>query len=184
MTATVSAWRRNLAGCAAVAAAVAALSVGLPIVDDIIPDNTVPSDRPLAFSAGATVVPPPNATVDAAHTSPDQGVVTMGVDGVRYRLQAEAFSGTLQQLADQTREQIRGASGVQGVSADQPTSTVDGVAGIQAAFVAEQRTGWYTVFLDRGTAVTAVVDGNDASLTKNRDALERSVRSVAFVTQS
>jgi hypothetical protein len=184
MTAMASAWRRNLAGCVAVAAAVAALSFGLPVVDDVIPDSTVADNKPLAFAAGVTVVPPPNATLDAAQTSPEQGVATLGVDGVRYQLRAESFAGTLQQLADRTREQIRGAAGVQGVSADQPTSTVAGVAGIQAAFVAEQRTGWYTVFLDEGTAVTAVIDGNDASLTSNRGALENSVRSVAFVRQT
>ena len=184
MTAMTSAWRRNLAGCAAVAAAVAALSVGLPALDDAIPDSTVASDRPLGFASGVTVVPPPGATLDAAHTSPEQGVATMGVDGVRYRLQAEPFSGTLQQLADRTRDQIQGASGVQGVSDDQSTSTVDGVAGLRASFVAEPRTGWYTVFLDNGTAVTAVVDGPDASLTSNRDELEDSVRSVEFVEQT
>jgi hypothetical protein len=37
------------------------------------------------------------------------------------------------------------------------------------------------VFLRDGVAVTAVVDGNDAGLTANRDELEDSVRSVAFV---
>ncbi|HEY6596096.1 MAG TPA: hypothetical protein VI011_18650 [Asanoa sp.] len=184
MTATVSAWQRNLAGCVAVAAAVAAFSVGLPAVDEAIPDSTVSHDSPLAFAAGVTVVPPPNATLDAEGTSPEQGVVTMSVDGVQYRLQAEAFDGTLQQLADRTRELIQGAGGVQAVSADRPASTVDGVPGLQASFVAEQQTGWYTVFLDRGTAVTAVIDGPDASVTSNRDALEASVRSVAFGQQA
>jgi hypothetical protein len=184
MTATTSAWRRNLAGCSAVAAAVGALSIGLPVLDGALPDTTLPDNRPLAFAPAATVVPPPDATLDAEQTSPEQGVATMSVDGVRYRLQAEPFSGTLPDLADRTRQQVRGAGGVQGVSADQPTATAQGIAGIQAAFVAEQRTGWYAVFLDKGTAVTAFVDGNDASLTQNRDELENSVRSIAFVEQT
>jgi hypothetical protein len=178
---TASAWQRNLAGCAGVAAAVGVLSVGFPAVNRALPDSTVPSDRPLAFAAQATVVPPPGAELDAEATSPAQGVVTLGVGGVRYRLQAEPFDGTLQQLSDRTRALIRGISGLQGVSDDQPVETDAGVAGLQAAFVAENRGGWYTVFLREGVAVTAVVDGNDAGLTANRDELDDSVRSVAFV---
>jgi hypothetical protein len=178
---TASARLRNLAGCAAVAAAVGVLSVGFPVVNEALPDSAVPSDRPLAFAAQATVVPPPGAELDAETTSPAQGVATLGVGGVHYRLIAQPFPGTLQQLADRTRAQFRGITGLQGVADDQPIQTTAGVAGLQATFVAENRSGWYTVFLDDGVGVTAIVDGNDASLTANRDELEESVRSVAFV---
>ena len=108
----------------------------------------------------------------------------MFVDGVRYRLSATAFAGSLDQLADMVREQVQQASGLQGIAADQSIATDAGVPGEQAAFVAENRTGWYAVFLHEGTAVVAVVDGNDASLTSHRRDLDDSVRSVSFLAQA
>jgi len=180
MAGASSAWRRNLAGTIAVAAGVAALSLGIPALNRAIPNATVSTERPLAFAENASVVPPEGATIDARETSPEQGVVTMAVDGVRYRLTAEAFPGTLRQLADRIRAEVQNISGIQGVSADQPVTSESGVPGLQATFVAENRTGWYTVYLRGGTGVTAVVDGTDASVTGHRAALESSVRTVAI----
>jgi len=180
MAGASSAWRRNLAGCFAVAAGVAALSLGVPAIDRAIPNATVSSTEPLQFADNASVVPPPDTTVDAKETSPEQGVVTMAVDGVRYRLTAEAFPGTLAQLADRVRAEIQNISGLQGLSPDQQVTSDSGVPGLQATFVAENRTGWYTVYLSNGTGVTAVVDGTDASVTSHRAALETSVRTVTI----
>lgn len=175
-----SAWRRNLAGCVAVAAGVLALSFGVPAIDGALPDATVSSTSPLEFADNASVVPPPDATVVSDQTSPDQGVVTMAVDGVRYRLTAESFPGTLQQLADQIRDVVQKVAGIQGISPDQPVTSDSGIPGLQATYVGENRTGWYTVYLRNGTGVTVVVDGNDAGVTEHRDALEASVRTVTI----
>jgi hypothetical protein len=175
-----AAWRRNLAGSAAVAVGVGVLSLGMPALDDAIPDATVPAGRPLPFAANVSVVPPPDATLDAESTSPAQGVVTLFVDGVRYRLSAQAFAGTVDQLAARVRAQVGQATGLQGIAADQPITTDAGVPGETAAFVAENRTGWYAVFVHDGTGVVAVVDGNDASLTGHRGDLDKSVRSLTF----
>ncbi|GIF73501.1 hypothetical protein [Asanoa siamensis] len=180
MAGATTAWRRNLVGSLAVVAGVLALSLGLPAIDDALPDATVSSTEPLEFSGNASVVPPPDATVVAEQTSPDQGVVTMAVDGVRYRLTAESFPGTLQQLADRIRDQVRNVAGIQAISPDQPVTSAGGIRGLQATFVAENRTGWYTVYLRGGTGVTAVVDGNDAGVTEHRAELETSVRTVTI----
>ncbi|MDG4821473.1 hypothetical protein O7635_06335 [Asanoa sp. WMMD1127] len=175
-----TAWRRNLVGSLAVVAGVLALSLGVPAIDDALPNATVSSTEPLEFATDASVVPPPDATVVAEQTSPDQGVVTMAVDGVRYRLTAESFPGTLQQLADRIRAEVRNIAGIQAVSDDQSVTSDSGIPGLQATFVAENRTGWYTVYLRAGTAVTAVVDGNDAGVTEHREELETSVRTVTI----
>jgi hypothetical protein len=180
MVSVASGWRRNLAGCLAVAAGVFALSFGLPAIDDALPDATVSSTKPLEFADNASVVPPPDATVVSDQTSPDQGVVTMAVDGVRYRLTAQSFPGTLQQLADQIRDVVQNVSGIQGISPDQPVTSAGGIPGLQATYVGENRTGWYTVYLANGTGVTAVVDGNDAGITEHREELEASVRTVTI----
>jgi hypothetical protein len=174
------AWRRNLVGCLVVAAGVLALSLGVPAIDDALPNATVSSTAPLEFAGNASVVPPPDATVVAEQTSPDQGVVTMAVDGVRYRLTAESFPGTLQQLADRIRAEVQNIAGIQAISPDQAVTSTSGIPGLQATFVAENRTGWYTVYLRAGTGVTAVVDGNDAGVTAHRAELETSVRTVAI----
>ena len=175
-----TAWRRNLAGCLAVVAGVLALSFGVPAIDDALPNTTVSSTKPLEFAANASVVPPPDASVVAQQTSPEFGVVTLAVDGVRYRLTAENFPGTLQQLADRIRAEVQNIAGVQAISDDQQVTSNSGIPGLQATFVAENRTGWYTVYLLAGTGVTAVVDGNDAGVTAHRDQLEASVRTVTI----
>ncbi|MEV4533295.1 hypothetical protein AB0J82_05630 [Asanoa sp. NPDC049518] len=175
-----SAWRRNLVGCIVVAAGVLGLSLGVPAIDRAIPDATVSSTNPLEFADNASVVPPPDATVVSDQTSPDQGVVTMAVDGVRYRLSAESFPGTLQQLADRIRGVVQNVAGIQAISPDQPVTSNSGIPGLQATYVGENRTGWYTVYLSDGTGVTAVVDGNDAGVTEHRDELEASVRTVVI----
>ena len=180
MVSGASGWRRNLIGCIAVAAGVLALSFGLPAIDDALPNATVSSTSPLEFADDASVVPPPDATVVAEQTSPDQGVVTMAVDGVRYRLTAQSFPGTLQQLADQIRDVVQNVAGIQAISPDQPVTSNSGIPGLQATYVGESRTGWYTVYLLGGTGVTAVVDGNDAGVTAHRDELETSVRTVTI----
>ena len=180
MAGLTSAWRRNLAGCLAVAAGVALFSVGLPAIEDAIPDETVPTNEPLPFANNVTVLPPPGATVEADETSPTQGVITMAVDGVRYRIRAQPFGGSLQQLAVQVRDQITDSAGVQGVSPDQPITSSQGVPGLQATFVGENRTGWYTVLLAAGTGVTAVVDGNDASVTRHRADIDASIRTITI----
>jgi len=178
MAGASSAWRRNLLGCVAVAAGVALFSLGAPAIDDAIPNSTVASDRPLPFAVNASVVPPPDATVDAERTSPIQGVVTMSVEGVRYRLLAESFGGTLQELADDIRAEVRGLQGLQGIGPDVSVASAGGIPGLQAGFVGENQTGFYAVYLLDGTGVTAVVDGNDASFGEHRDEILASVRTV------
>jgi hypothetical protein len=180
MAGASSAWRRNLAGCLAVVAGVLVLSFGVPAINDALPNNTVSSTSPLEFAGNASVVPPPDASIVAGQTSPDQGVVTLDVDGVRYRLTAESFPGTLQQLADRIRAEVQNITGVQAISDDQQVTSNSGLPGLQATFVAENRTGSYTVYLLDGTGVTAVIDGNDAGVTAHREALETSVKTVTI----
>jgi hypothetical protein len=163
-----------------VVAGVLALSFGVPAIDDALPNNTVSSTSPLEFAGNASVVPPPDASVVAGQTSPDQGVATLDVDGVRYRLTAESFPGTLRQLAARIRAEVQNIPGVQAISDDDQVSSNDGLLGLQATFVAENRTGFYTVYLLDGTGVTAVVDGNDAGVTAHGDALRESVKTVTI----
>jgi hypothetical protein len=178
--AATKAWRRNLVGSLAVVAGVLALSLGVPAIDDALPDTTVSTTTPLEFADNASVLPPPDAAVVAEQTSPSQGVVTLAVDGVRYRLTAESFAGTLQQLADRIRAEVQNVAGIQAISPDQAVTSDSGLPGLQATYVGENRTGWYTVYLRAGTGVTAVIDGNDAGVTEHRAALATSVRTVTI----
>ncbi|WP_203704959.1 hypothetical protein [Asanoa iriomotensis] len=178
--AATKAWRRNLAGSLAVVAGVLALSLGVPAIDGALSNTTVSTTAPLEFASNASVVPPPDASVVADQTSPSQGVVTLAVDGVRYRLTAESFPGTLQQLADRIRAEVQNVAGIQAISPDQAVTSNSGIPGLQATYVGENRTGRYTVYLQSGTGVTAVVDGNDAGVTAHRAALETSVRTVTI----
>ena len=57
MAPATSAWRRNLVGCVAVVAGVLALSLGVPAIDDALPNTTVSTTTPLEFADNASVVP-------------------------------------------------------------------------------------------------------------------------------
>jgi hypothetical protein len=180
----LSRWGRNLVGCVAVAAGVAAFSLGLPGVDAAIPDSTVPAGRPLDFAQDASVEPPPHARLVADQTSPTEGVLTLLVDGVTYRVSERPFTGTLDQLATRIADELRSQKGLQAVGAPHVAISDQGVAGVQAAFTGQNRSGWFTAFLRGGVALVAVVDGNDASLTRNLQAIDDSVETLRFEAQA
>jgi hypothetical protein len=180
----LSVWGRNLLGCVAVAAGVAAFSLGLPGVDAAIPDSTVPAGRPLEFAQDASVEPPPRARLVADQTSPTEGVLTLLVDGVTYRVSERPFTGTLEELAAQIANDLRNQNGLQAVGALHAAVSDQGVPGVQAAFTGESRSGWFTAFLRGGIALVAVVDGNDASLSRNLHAIDDSVETLRFEAQA
>jgi hypothetical protein len=173
---------RNLAGCLAVLAALALITLGPLALNTALPtQRPVPAGQPLALGdLPVTVVPPPGARLDATETDPGTNTVQFVVGDVEYWLQAEEFDGSLAELAQQTRERIRRWEGFQSVDAERDTSTRQGVAGRQADFTLTDEVGRYAVFLAGGIAVKVTVTGDAQSLGQVAADLDASIAGITI----
>jgi hypothetical protein len=171
----------NAAGCAAVLAAVAALSFGLPAVNsEIPPQRPVSAAEPYGIGLGAAITPPSHTVVDSRGTQPSTNLVLFVRDGVQYRLQAIPYAGSLGALAEDLRGDVAHARGAQAVGPAIPVSTRHGVEGMAARFEESNGAGFVAAFVDRGVGVDVLVSGTDQGIITNADEILASVGTLQF----
>ena len=171
----------NAAGCAAVLAAVGALSFGLPAINsEIPPQRLVSAAEPYGIGLGAAVTPPSHTVVDSRGTQPSANLVLFVRDGVQYRLQAVPYAGTLATLAETVRADVAHARGAQAVGPAIAVSTAHGVPGMAARFEESDGAGLVAAFVDRGVGVDILVSGTDQGIVTNADEILDSVGTLQF----
>ena len=123
----------NVAGCAAVLAAVGALSFGLPAINhQIPPQRSISATAAYGVGLGVKVTPPSNTVVDARGTAPATNVVLFVRNGVEYKVQAFPYAGTVASLAAALRDAVAHSRGAQAIGTIVPVFTARGVAGLTA----------------------------------------------------
>jgi len=172
----------GIAGCAAVLAAVGALSFGLPAIDRAIPPQRVlPSTKPLAIGEGVTITPPAGTAIDARGTVPGINRVLLVTDGIDYRIQAFPYAGPLSALAADLRREVSGQRGPQAMGDEADVETRDGVAGRAAQYTdVDGHGGWYAAYLDSGVATYVVVTGATANLVRDGAEIRDSLATLRF----
>jgi hypothetical protein len=174
---------RNLFGSAAVTAVVAGIGLGLPAINSDVPAvQPVSSAQAYPIGAGVTVVPPPDASLDATATRPgsQSGTALFVVGGVRYAVVVTPFTGSLDAAAARLRSKIMKTRGYQVTGPESPIVTRAGVNGRQGVYASPGRDGRYAVFLDHGVDVEITVAGNGVDLRPVLPDIEASVLSIAF----
>jgi hypothetical protein len=152
----------NLVGSLAVLVVVAAVGVGLPVLDRAVgADRPLPAGVPYRIGAGVSLVPPAGATLDAGRTRPgrDHATAVFQAGGVRLAVQATRFDGTLATAADRMRTKLAFGMGCRLTGTGQPSVTAAGVPGVAGGYVTRQGTGRYAVYVAGGIAVEATIDG-------------------------
>jgi hypothetical protein len=170
-------------GSLAIAGVVAAIAVGLPVLDRALPAaRPVPASVPFVVGAGVTVLPPPAAALDLTQTRPGtaSGTVLFIVGAIRFALVVNPFSGTLPQAANRLRDKIVGRSGYQVAADAHQTHTAAGVVGIAGSYDSPGRLGRYEVFVARGVAVEVTISGPEDELLTDLPVLSASARSLTF----
>jgi hypothetical protein len=172
---------RNMLWSMAVLAVLAGLSLGLPALDNAVASaRPVPAGVRYAIGDGVSLLPPAGAQVDVTHTGQDQGTALFLLGSVRYSIRALPFTGTLDDVTAQLRRSITATRGYQVTGVEVPVRTEAGVPGRQGGYTSPGRQGRYYAFLAAGTAVEVTFAGGDLELHHSLQALEASVRSIAF----
>jgi hypothetical protein len=175
--------RRRLLACVAVIAGVAALALGLPALAGAIPpQRAVPAEVRLDVGAGVSVVPGERTSLDARGTSPSENTVLLEIGGVNYRIQAEAFDGTLAELNDAARRIVADQRGPQALGRETEIRTDQGVRGIAGRFAGADGGGWYQVYASGGVGVIVLVTGSDAALVAHADDVDRVLATLRMPT--
>jgi hypothetical protein len=174
---------RNLWGTVIVAAAIAAIGLGLPAINAVVPAvRAVAAGKPYLVGGGVTVLPPPGANLDATRTRPGAttGEVLFDIGSVRYAVVATPFTGTLGEAALHLRSTITAKPGYQVTGPESPIRTRSGVTGKQGMYSSSGRDGRYAVFVSHGMAVQVTLAGSDIDLQHQLPEIESSVRSIRF----
>jgi hypothetical protein len=154
----------NIAGCAAVLAAVGALCFGLLAINNKVPPKRlISAAESYEIGLGVEVTPPSHTVVDFVR------------DGVQYRVRAIPYAVTLGGPA----EALRG-DGAQTVGPGLPVSTAHGVPGMEARFEESNGAGFVFAFLDRGVGVDVLVSGTDQGMITNPHEILDSVGILQF----
>lgn len=173
--------RRNLYGSLAVLAVVAAISLGLPILDEQLPSHrTLPAGIRQAVGHGVTVLPPAGSVVDLTRTFPSRGLLVLDVGSVRIVLEAAPYRGSLADLAARLRRKIQTNPGYQASQPDHPTRTTSGVPGLRGSYSTPGRVGLYAVFLSGGVGVEISFAGSEADLRHGTEPVLAMVGSIQF----
>lgn len=172
-------WRRNLWGSAAVLGVTLLISIGLPALNDLVPDGAVaPPGRVLNVSHTVTVQPPPDAVLDSEETSPRAGQLSLEVRGIRLVFQASTYRGG--SLGAARRLQRRIVERGYRVGERNRVSTTAAVTGWEARFTSPVREGYFAVFTYHGVLVEVVAQGDGLHLGDRLEAIRGSVRSLRF----
>jgi hypothetical protein len=173
--------RSNLYGCLAVLAAVAAIAIGLPRLDQALPGGrSVPTGSRVPVGRGVSLVAPPGTVEDLTRTAPAIDRLVLAVHGVRVVAEASAYSGRLAGLGEQLRRKIRSNPGYEASQNDHPTRTASGVPGLSGSYTTPGRIGMYAVFAAGGTGVEVSIAGSQTDLHRNYETLVGMVRSIRF----
>jgi hypothetical protein len=178
---------RNLWASLAIAAIVALIGFGLPLVNDLLPAlRPVSAAGAYAIAAGVTIRPPGGATLDVTQTQPGPraGEVLFELGPVRYAVVVTPFTGTLTEAAARLRRKITDTRRDQVAAGETSASTAQGVAGRQGSYASPGRLGQYAVFVDRGLSVEITVAGRGSDLARVLPAVAVSIRSLAFRSAS
>lgn len=173
--------RRNLYGSLAVLAVVAAIALGLPILNESMPSvRTLPLGKRQLVGHGVTVLPPAGSVVDLTRTVPSRGQLVLDVGSVRIVLEAAPYQGSLAELAARLRRKIETNPGYQASQPDHPTRTDAGVPGLRGSYSTPGRVGLYAVFLSGGVGVEISFAGSEADLRHGTEPVLAMVGSVRF----
>ncbi len=174
---------RNAVGSLAIAAVVALIAFGLPLLDRSLPAlRAVARGAPYAIGDGVSVVPPASATLDVSQTRPAtaRGTVLFRVGTIRYLLVAAPYRGTLGDATLRVRSKITARPGYQVTGRDRAVRTDGGLRGSAGGYASPGRLGRYAVFVAGGTAVEVTASGPETELRPALPALDASLRTVVI----
>jgi hypothetical protein len=171
--------RRNALCSLGILVVVAAITLGLPVLDRALPrERTVPPGAAYPLTDTVTVIPPPGARLDVSQTRPgrDWGHAVFLVGRVRFAILVSPERLTLTAAADRLRTRLRDGLGATSIGPDGLTPT--GI--LTGQFRAGPDRGWYAVrVLGATTVVNVTASGPPGELANRLSAIEASAASIA-----
>src|SRR3954454_8451159 len=171
----------SLLGALGIVATLAGLALGLPAIDESLPDTRpVSADEPYLIGAGVTVIPPRGATLDVTVTRPggSTGTVLFRLGSVQYQIAVRPFHGDLRAAGGRLRHRTTATSGYQVPGPQLEVATAGGLDGLQGGFTAPGRSGRYVVFVADGLTLEVTVSGADLDLGRTLRQIEPSPRTL------
>jgi hypothetical protein len=172
---------QNAAASSCILLILAAIGVGLPLVDRAIPaERAVPPHLPYKVGGGVTVVPPAGAVLDVTRTRPTtrQGTVLFLLGPVRYVIVVARFDGDLDGAVGRLRRKVANAGGQ--LDAGMPALTGTGLSGREGAYATPDRAGRYAVFLAPDVSIEVTVSGTEVQLAETEPVIEASIATIAY----
>jgi hypothetical protein len=175
-------------GSVTVLAAIAAIGLAMPAFDRGLPASRTPASRtataglPYPVSAGVSVVPPAQSTLDLPGTRPGmtQGTASFLIGPVRYLVVVSPYAGTVDRAAHGMRDSIISSPGYQVTGRECYFVTNSGLTGRWGRFGAWGWSGVYAVFVVNGLRIEVTASGTDARLNLELDGIQASMRTLAY----
>jgi hypothetical protein len=165
-----------------VLAAIAAIGLAMPAFDHGLPaSRTATAGLPYPVTAGVSVVPPAQSTLDLPGTRPGmtQGTASFLIGPVRYLVVVSPYAGTVDR-AYGMRDSIISSPGYQVTGRDCYFVTNSGLTGRWGRFGAWGWSGVYAVFVVNGLRIEVTASGTDARLNLELDGIQASMRTLAY----
>lgn len=175
-------WWRNLAGGAAVLAALLTVVFGLPAIDRAVPSSVAAAAaKRHDIAAGVSVIPPAGGLLaKTARSSGKAGSVLFLVGPARYVVSVQPFDGDLEGATAQLKSKIQGMRGYQVTSGDDPLVTRSGIRGLAGSFTAPGRIGRYVALLVPGHTIEVTVNGSESDLASALQRIDESIASISY----
>lgn len=166
----------------AVVALVAAVGLGLPALNSVIPGlRALPDGEPYLVGAGVWIIPPPGAQVDVGRSRAraERGTAAFQLGSVSLLLVVTPYGRSLDDACARLRDKITRRTGFRVVGEEWPTVAGRDLAGRQGRYAGEGLVGRYAVFVADRIAVEATVRGPAADVAAAGPAIDASMATVS-----
>jgi hypothetical protein len=169
--------REGLLATVVIGAVLLVLGVGLPVVDDLVPQpDAASAGTVVSLAPGVTFVPPADWSLERPA---EESTAFLTRAGTTLAIGAGRATGSVQESFDRFRSDVESQAADIRWSADSATvTTASGIVGIQAPFVTEQLQGEIAVFVLGSTEVDALAFGPETTFSARLGEVRSTIESI------
>ena len=171
--------RRGWPGTIAVAAVIAAVAIGLPLLNSLVSaDRTVAPGEVIDVGRGVSFAAADGWSIDAEHTDAARDTVLIHQGALALMVEARASDRSLPDEYDRLAEEIRSSAGVQLLNGATPFTTDGGLTGIGGSYSSPESEGRFAVLQTGDTAVRLLAKGPPDAMARGLGDVRRMVQAL------
>jgi hypothetical protein len=175
--------RRGWPGTIVVAALIAVIAVGLPVLNALVsPQRLLPPGTVIDVGRATTFTAAGGWSEDVEATSPQEGRAVLTKGAISYLTEARPSTQSLEDEYARFADDIRHSAGAQLFNSATTFTTESGLTGISGSYTSPMAEGVFAVFRAGDTAVRVLAKGPPDAMTTYLDDVERMVQTLRIGT--